>query len=190
MAPKRRKSWQRHGSRGLSLGVAALGIAVFVTAPAEAAMRRLDLGVAVPVLLALVAVGVLGDRVGVAAAAAAEPGLHAMAARHLPGARQALALKRQADRVTSIASDVVGDIAGTISGAAAAAVAVRLGAGDGLPRGLLGPVVIGAVAAITVGGKAFMKGIALEHANQILYAVGYVWYWLGRLAGRRGRGWN
>lgn len=184
MAPKRKKSWLRHGVRGLVLGALAFVIAVFVTLPAKAAMQRLNLTAAVFVLLALVGVGVVGDLVGVAAAAATEPGLHAMAARRLPGARGALALKRRADRVTSIASDIVGDIAGTISGAAAAVVGARLWPGDALP------LVIGSVVALTVGGRAFMKGVALENANQILYAVGYVGYWLGRLLGRRGRRWS
>jgi hypothetical protein len=104
-------------------------VAAAVTWPAQAGMHSLALWYALPALLLLVALGVAGDMVGVAAAAADAAALHAMASRRLPGARIALALKRNAAQVTSICGDIVGDVAGTVSGAAAAAVAGRLAGG-------------------------------------------------------------
>lgn len=163
--------------RGLVLGAVALVVAIFVSLPAQTAVQRLSAGVALALVVLLVAVGVLGDLVGVAVAAADEPSLHAMAAKRLPGARAALHLKRAADRVTVVASDIVGDIASTISAAAAAAVAYRVAAGSGWPADAVAAVAIGGVAGLTVGGKAFVKGLALRHANRILYAVGFVWRW-------------
>lgn len=155
----------------------ALVAAVFVSLPAQSAVQSLTAGAALALVVLLVAVGVAGDLVGVAAAAADEPSLHAMAAKRLPGARAALHLKRRADRVTSVASDIVGDIASTISAAAGAAIAFRVAAASGWPADITAAVAIGGVAGLTVGGKAFVKGLALQHANRILYAVGYCWRW-------------
>ncbi|HVB09620.1 MAG TPA: hypothetical protein VNM16_04565 [Bacillota bacterium] len=170
-----------HLRRGLTLGAAGLLVAAAVTWPAQAGMKDLPIWVAAPALLVLVALGVAGDMVGVAAAAADESALHAMASRRLPGSRQALALKRNAAQVTSVSGDIVGDVAGTVSGAAAAVIAARVVAGaigawpPGeswlTPAGEAAAVAI--VAALTVGGKAFGKGIALQRANEILYGIGH-----------------
>jgi hypothetical protein len=162
------------------LGLVGLVVAGAVTWPAQAGMRGLPFGVALPALLVLVAIGVAGDMVGVAAAAADESALHAMASRRRPGSREALALKKNAAQVTSICGDIVGDVAGTVSGAAAAAVAMRMVGAAGAAAGAAPLSVTAAevaavavVAALTVGGKAFGKGIALARANEILYAIGH-----------------
>jgi CBS domain containing-hemolysin-like protein len=178
-------AFRHHGPRGLVLGGLAFLVAIFVSLPAQAAVQRLGAPPALGLVALLVIVGVLGDLVGVAAAAADEPSLHAMAAKRLPGARAALHLKRRADRVTSVAGDIVGDIASTISAAAGAAIALRVAAASGWPAELTAAVAIGGVAGLTVGGKAFVKGLALRHANRVLYAVGYVWRWF--LPGSSGR---
>jgi hypothetical protein len=159
--------------RGVTLGLVGMAVAAGVTWPAQASMHASPLGFALPALLVLVAAGVAGDMIGVAAAAADEAALHAMASRRLPGARAALRLKRDAARVTSIAGDIVGDIAGTVSGAAAAAIAGRLaltGSGAHVAEALA----VAVVAGLTVGGKAAVKGIALERANAILYGIGHL----------------
>jgi hypothetical protein len=119
-----------------------------------------------------------------------------MASRRLPGSREALALKRNAAQVTSICGDIVGDVAGTVSGAAAAAVAARLAAGaaaasgSALAAGAAEVAAVALVAALTVGGKAFGKGIALERANEILYGIGHFAHACARMlpGGRRADG--
>jgi hypothetical protein len=179
----------------VTLALAGLAVAAAVTWPAQVGMRGLPLWDALAALVCLVAVGVAGDMVGVAAAAADEAALHAMASRRLPGSREALALKRNAPHVTSICGDIVGDVAGTASGAAAAAMAARLAAAaavrGALPAWTAGAAEVAAVAvvaALTVGGKAFGKGIALARANEILYGIGHFAHacaWV--LPGRRAR---
>ncbi len=161
-------------------------MAVAVAYPAQAAVERLNVLDASIVVLLLVILGTVADLIGVSAVVADEPSLHAMAVKRLPGARGALALKRRADRVAVVSSDIVGDIAGTVSAAAAAATALKLAAVFAWPRELAVALAIGGVAGLTVGGKAFVKGVALERANRVLYAVGYVWRWFAK-SGRRGR---
>ena len=76
--------------------------------------------VAFLILLAIVLIGIVFDIIGVAVTSADEKPFHSMAARKVPGAQEAIALLRNAERVSSICNDVVGDICGVVSGSASA----------------------------------------------------------------------
>ena len=160
--------------RGLSLGTLTFVIALVSSPLSESAVRALNLPLAAVIVVMIVAVGVLFDIIGVAAAAADEAPFHAMAAKRKPGARAALGLVRNADRVAAFANDVVGDVAGTLSGAAGAAVALRLG--DWLNGHsfhlVVAPVVLALVAGLMVGAKAAGKGFALREHRRVLLALG------------------
>jgi hypothetical protein len=149
-------------------------VAVGVTIPAESALHQPGLSLATVVVVGLVAVGAAGDMLAVAAAAASEPALHSMAARRRPGAKAALALKQRADRVATVAGDIVGDVAGTVSGAAAAGWAVSASGVHHWPPTLAAALAVAVVAALTVAAKGTLKGVALEDANAVLYAAGWV----------------
>ena len=128
---------------------------------------------ALAVLLLIILIGIAFDIVGVAVTAADEQPLHSMASRKVPGAREAISLIKNADRVASICNDVVGDICGVVSGSAAAVIAVRL-LEDFTPSwpNVLKVGMSAMVAGLTVGGKAIGKGIALRHSVPIVHFVG------------------
>ena len=129
------------------------------------------------VLLIIVAIGVLFDALGVAVTAADEKPFHSMAARKVPGAVEAIKLLRNAGRVSSVCNDVVGDICGIISGAAAAAVAIRaLIVIQSVPETLLQLFLSALVAALTIGGKAAFKTVALENSTAIVHGAARVIY--------------
>ena len=128
--------------------------------------------VAFVLLLAFVALGVIFDVIGVAVTSATETPFHAMASHKERGAREALRLLRKSDKVSSICNDVVGDISGIISGATAAAIAGNLTRDFGLNGVVMSLVVTGAVSALTIGGKAVGKTIALSNNTQIIFTVG------------------
>ena len=77
------------------------------------------------VLLAIIAIGIFFDMVGVAVTAAEEKPFHSMAARKVPGGLEGIWLLRNAGKVSSVCNDVVGDICGIISGTAATAIAAE-----------------------------------------------------------------
>ena len=130
---------------------------------------------ALAVLLLIVLIGIVFDVVGVAVTAAEERPLHSMAARKVPGAKEAIGLIKNADRVASICNDVIGDICGVVSGAASAVIAVRLLENRDLSRPMLLQVGMSAlIAGLTVGGKAIGKGLALKHSVSIVHFVGRV----------------
>ncbi|HHY93453.1 MAG TPA: hypothetical protein GX513_00355, partial [Firmicutes bacterium] len=87
----------------------------------------------------------------------------------MPGARQALWMVRHADRVNNFCTDVVGDIVNTLSGAAAGTIVARLAAlHPDISQLATQILVISGVAAITVGGKAAAKGVAIHHAEEVV----------------------
>lgn len=159
----------------MGLGLLTFTVALVTSPLSESAVRALNLPLAVLIVAVIVAVGVFFDIIGVAAAAADEAPFHAMAAKRRAGARAALGLVRNADRVAAFANDVVGDVAGTLSGAAGAAIVVRiLALRPGLDETIMSVLMVGVVAALTVGGKAAGKGFALNQSTTIVYAAARV----------------
>ena len=105
------------------------------------------------VLLAIIAIGILFDLLGVAVTAADEKPFHSMAARKVVGAAEAIHLLRNAGKVSTICCDVVGDICGIISGTAAAVVAMEAFIHfDALPFTVLQLLLSALVAALTICG--------------------------------------
>ena len=131
--------------------------------------------VAFLILLAIVAIGIVFDIVGVAVTSADEKPFHSISSRRVPGAREAIALLRNAGKVSSICNDVVGDICGVVSGAASASIAARvLAMGEfSLPQ-LVTLGMSALVAGLTVGGKAVGKTVAIRSCTDIVYLVGKI----------------
>ena len=68
---------------------------------------------------------------GVAVAASALEPFVAMASKRVKGSREAISLVKNAEKVSSFASDVVGDICGILSGAVGAALVIKIYASAG-----------------------------------------------------------
>jgi CBS domain containing-hemolysin-like protein len=123
------------------------------------------------IVVAIVLVGALFDMLGVAAAAARETPFHAMASKKVFGAKRAITIVRNAEKVSSVCSDVVGDIAGVLSGAGALAVSVQLGDAlhlIGWQKELVTIVLTALVTSITVGAKAMGKTLAIQSPTPII----------------------
>lgn len=135
-------------------------------------------------LLLIILIGVLFDMIGFSAAAAEIGPLNARAANRVWGARQAVKLVKNADRVAIFCNDVMGDICATVGGAIGVAIVFRLIANSpSLNTTLLTTVITGLVAALTVGGKAIGKGIALNEATEVMFRIGQIIAWIEKLTG-------
>ena len=129
--------------------------------------------VAFVILFAIVLVGIIFDIIGVAVTSADEKPFNAMAARKVPGAKQAIKLLHNAERVSSICNDVIGDICGVVSGSASATIAAQVlqHFEFSWPR-IVSLVMYALVAGLTVGGKAIGKTFAINSSTQIVHSVG------------------
>ena len=135
------------------------------------------------IVFGIIIINILFDIVGTASTAADEAPFHSMASRRLYGAKHAIRLIRNADKVSNFCNDVVGDICGVISGTAAAYIIYRFAGGNAnVQNGIFGLSITAMVASLTVGGKALGKSVALKHSNYIIYKVAIITNFLfGRL---------
>ena len=153
----------------------SLVLCLLVAFGAEVVLSGTTIAVAVVLIVLLVALGVLFDMMGLAVASCDPVPLRSMASRKIRGARHALRLVDNAHKVSSVFNDIVGDIIGIITGVCGAALALVLaGSLDGLARIAVAVAVSAAIAALTIGGKAAMKGVAIRHSTQIVLALGKV----------------
>ena len=148
------------------------GFFVFIS---EELLERANSITAFFILLVIILIGIIFDIVGVAVTSAEEAPFHAMASKKYYGAKHSIKLIRNANRVSNFCNDVVGDICGIISGTASTLILVRIARGKSeLAESLLGLVISGMVAALTVGGKAMGKTIAISNSNYIIYKLGVI----------------
>ncbi len=126
------------------------------------------------ILVLLILVGCIFDVIGTAVASADKGPFIAMSSKKVRGAKECLNILKNADKVSNICNDVIGDICGVVSGAAAASLVVlavtRIG--DNYYEMMLSIFASAFVSALTVGGKAFGKSIAMEKSKDIVYFVG------------------
>ncbi|MED3646865.1 hypothetical protein P4475_08565 [Halalkalibacterium halodurans] len=167
----------------LAIAVITLVLAAIFSIVSTFMLSGVSWAVGMGIVLLIVLVGILFDIIGVAATAADEKPFHAMASERLKGAKQAVAITRNADRVANFCNDVIGDISGIVSGTAATYVviqlALQLGYGENSGQQFaLSVLFTSVVAALTVGGKAIGKTLAIEHSTAIIYQVGKVFYFL------------
>ncbi len=128
------------------------------------------------ILSAVIALGIVFDIIGTAAAAVDQAPLNARAARKMDGARRAVELAQRADQVANFCNDVIGDISGIVSGTLAAVIVIRLALHEGPPAAeLYGGILLTAlVVALTVGGKALGKNMAITRSTEIIIFVGRI----------------
>lgn len=147
-------------------------IAVAVSSVSQTQVQYVSLPMAVIILLVIIIVGVLSDMVGVAATVAREEPFNARAAKKVFGAKWALYLSRNGDKVASLMCDIIGDICGTISGAVGAVMAIKLVNLYGVSNFFTSLIIIGLASALTVGGKAFFKYYGIKNSNEIIFLSG------------------
>ena len=134
------------------------------------------------ILLIIIFIGIIFDSIGMAVAAADEKPFHAMAAKKLPGAKQAIYLVRNADRVSNFSNDVIGDISGVVSGVAGAMIVLNLSMGTpGLNELFLSILLTAMIASLTVGGKAVGKSLAISRPTDLVIFVARLLTGLERL---------
>ena len=141
----------------------------------EVSFRLVPLLVSGILLLVVIAIGVFFDMVGLASVTAEPKVLHAKASQKVPGSREAVEIVKNSARFASVCNDVIGDVCGTLSGALGAAIVIEILRSEPNINGLaLGVLVTSMVASLTVGGKAYAKGIAISKGTTIIIFVGKV----------------
>lgn len=126
------------------------------------------------ILVIVILIGIIFDMVGVAVLTSKEVTFHAMSSKKIAGAKESISLLRNSNIVSSICNDVIGDICGIVSGSLGAAltsyIVLKLN-GNILWITLL---ITSLISALTVGGKALGKTIAMKKSDNIVFFAGKI----------------
>ena len=134
-------------------------------------VSNLNLISSIVILIAVIAIGIIFDIIGVSVTVANEHEFHAKATKKVNGAKTSIKLIKNSAKVANICADVIGDICGVLSGAISAMIAAKISEKVGTD---LQFVISAVVASITVGGKAIGKEIANKNSTKIVHFVGIV----------------
>ncbi len=122
-------------------------------------------------LIAIILLGIVFDIIGLAVATADIKPFNSMAARKLKTGQKAVWLINNAEKVSSFCNDIIGDIAGIVSGATGAAIAGNLFFSPKFSTEtafFLTLALTSLISAVTVGGKAMGKTVAIKHSTNIV----------------------
>ena len=154
--------------------VVTLFLSLAFSVLSEVLLSNVGIVVSVVVILFLLFVGIVADMIGVATTACSLEPFTAMCSRKVRGAKVAMGLVKNAEKVSSICNDVVGDICGILSGAAGASIAVKF-ISENMANSiqiLIAGTVSAVIAGLTIFGKAMCKKYAITHCTKIVLGVG------------------
>lgn len=172
--PSRSKNKKSESSRyrwALTAFLLAVGMSALLSFASESVLSQAGLILALLILVLFIVLGIVFDIIGVAVTAADPKPFHSMAAHREKGAKEALSLLRNADRVSSVCNDVVGDICGIVSGSTAAVIVVELQKDLSTTSILISIAVTALISGITIGGKALGKTVAINECTGVVYRV-------------------
>lgn len=156
----------------IKAAVISLVLAAFFSFLSELTASAEHIVIIILLLAFLILASILFDSIGVAVTSCDASPIISMASRKIYGAKTALWLVKNSGTVSSICNDVIGDIFGIISGACSAAIVLKISVS--LAEGWQRWLTIGisaAVSALTIGGKAFMKNIAISNSKDFVMFV-------------------
>ena len=163
---------KNHSAIKWPLAVLAISFAICMCfgVLSEISLSSAGIAVSIVVILVFVFIAIVADMLSVAITACDMKPFRAMASKKVRGAKDAIKLKKNADRVASIFGDIVGDVCGILSGAAGATVtsAIITNKITGFWGIVIASLVSAVIAAITISGKAFMKRYSMDHAEAIV----------------------
>jgi hypothetical protein len=173
---KSNKKW------ALTVTISAFVISVLLGLITTTVVRDLSVLIAFFVLILVILLGIIFDIIGMAVATAVEAPFHAKSSKRVRGAKESLTLIKNAEKVSSFCNDVIGDIAGVISGGLAATIAISIHTTMPFLTALGANLLMTAtVSAVTVGGKALGKNVAITESIFIVEKCGLVIYGFKRI---------
>ena len=135
----------------------------------ELAIPNLNIYLSILLAMLFIFIGVIFDMIGVAVTTADEAVFNSMASKKKKGAKTAIWLKKNADKVSTFCNDVIGDICGIISGSTGAVISINISNTFKTNQIITTIIVMSIISAITIGGKAIEKTYAINKSNKIVY---------------------
>lgn len=170
------KEKQKSSHWVIQVFVLAVALSAALSLISSTALTGAGYVVAVSVLVAFIALGIVFDMIGVAVTAADPRPFHSMASHKEKGGKQAIRLLQNASRVSSVCNDVVGDICGIVSGTTAAVIVTRLQQDFSTTSVLIAIALTALISGLTIGGKALAKTVAINDCTRVVHRVALIMY--------------
>lgn len=149
--------------------IIAFLISLIFSLISELAIPNLNIYLSILLAMLFIFIGVIFDMIGVAVTTADEAVFNSMASKKKKGAKTAIWLKKNADKVSTFCNDVIGDICGIISGSTGAVISINISKTFNTNQIITTIIVMSIISAITIGGKAIEKTYAINKSNKIVY---------------------
>ncbi len=143
---------------------------------ANGVLKNVNIYISFILLFLIVLLGIVSDTIGIAVTACVEQPFHAMASKKIKSAKYSLLLIKNAGQVSNFCNDVIGDIVGIISGTTLITIVgyISTNSNFSFSESFISVVFSAFIAALTVGGKAIGKEVALNYSKTIVHLVGKV----------------
>lgn len=136
----------------------------------ETIIPNAHISISIILIFLFVGLGILFDMIGIAVTVADAKTFNSMAAKRVRGAELGVRLIKKSHKVSSFCNDVIGDICGIISGSTGVSIAIVIANKFNVSLLIVTLLITAFIAAVTIGGKALGKSIAINYSNSILYA--------------------
>ena len=153
----------------VKLTITAFIISFCFSSLSELIIPNVNLIIEILIVIIFVAIGIIFDMIGMSVASANPVPFHSMSARKIKGAKLAIKMIKNSDKVSSFCNDVIGDICGIVSGSAGVIVSNSIAIKFGFNLFITTLVCTAIISALTIGGKAIFKSYAINKSNIILY---------------------
>ena len=127
--------------------------------------------VTIVIILAVIAIGILFDMIGVATLSANEKTFHAMSAQKIKGAKTANKLIKNNVKVSSVCNDIVGDICGIVSGGLGAVLAISLSSSLNINITIMTMIVSAVISSLNVATPIISNNIPIAITASIITIV-------------------
>lgn len=141
--------------------------AVICSFVSQLTTSRSDITVSVMLLAFMLLISIIFDGIGLSVASCTPEKLEKYA-RYKKQYAIALRLVANAEKVNNVCADVVGDMCGILSGACGASIVLQL-CQSGQFSHWTAIIVSSVIAAVTVGGKASFKKIAVKNSEELVF---------------------
>lgn len=155
----------------IKLTCIAFIVSLMLSIISDRVLSKSGMIVGILILLVFIFLGIIFDMLGVAVTSADAKPFNAMASKKIRGAKVALKLIKNTDKISSFCCDVIGDICGVASGSAGIVIATSIASYLQTPGMATNVIVTAIVAALTIGGKAMGKGVAVNNSTNIIFAA-------------------
>jgi CBS domain containing-hemolysin-like protein len=153
----------------LFISILSFFISMFFSFIGETIIPGAHIFISIILVFLFIFLGVLFDIIGLSVTVADVKIFNSMATKKIKGAKLAVKFIKNASKVSSFCNDVIGDICGIISGSTGVSIAFVISERFNVSLLLITLIITAVIAALTIGGKAIGKSIAINKCNSILY---------------------